>query len=96
MVVPDKDQDRLGGACQGHRAGDEARLAFSDRKRLTVEAGQVRLSFDAGEDKRLEAAAAVIASVLDRIDALPVLLREIEDVLTILAGERVKWLKNGA
>ncbi len=30
----------------------KARLAFADRKHLAVEAGQVRLSFDAGDDKR--------------------------------------------
>ena len=73
----------------------KARLAFADRKHLAIEAGQVRLSFDAGEDKRLEAAAAVIAGVLDRIEALPVLPREIEDILTISASERMKWLKDG-
>lgn len=73
----------------------KAHLAFPDRKHLTVEGGQVRLSFDVGEDKRLEAVAAVIAGVLDRIEALPVLPREIEDILTISAGERMKWLKDG-
>ncbi len=37
----------------------------------------------------------MIAAVLDRIEALPVLPREIEDILTISASERMKWLKDG-
>lgn len=73
----------------------KARLAFPDRKHLAVEDGHIRLAFDKGDDKRLEAAAAIVAGVLDRIDALPILPGEVEDILTISARERLKWMKDG-
>lgn len=73
----------------------KARLPFADRKHLAVEDGHIRLLFENGQDKRLEAAAEIVATVLDRIDALPVLPGEVEDILTISARERLKWMKDG-
>ncbi len=50
-----------------------------------------------GEDvaDEFKAASAKISKTLEGIEALPVLPREAEDVLTISARERHKWLKDG-
>ncbi len=72
-----------------------ARLAFPDRKHLSVENGTVRLSFDAGQDGRLAEAAGIVADALAGIGALPVLPREVDDILTILPRERLKWTRDG-
>lgn len=72
-----------------------ARLPYPDRKRLTVEDGWIRLRMPAGEDERLAAAGRVVEAVLDAIASLPVLPREVDDILAIAPRERLKWTKDG-
>jgi hypothetical protein len=47
------------------------------------------------ERDQFEAASAKIDQVLERVEALPVLPREAEDILSISSRERQKWLKDG-
>ncbi|ESY72016.1 hypothetical protein X743_18435 [Mesorhizobium sp. LNHC252B00] len=42
-----------------------------------------------------DAASAIISRTLEGIEALPVLPREAEDILTISSRERHKWLRDG-
>ncbi|WID99345.1 hypothetical protein QO058_14570 [Bosea vestrisii] len=72
-----------------------ARLAFTIRKCLSVEAQSVVLRMSEAETDEFKAAAAQIAKTLDGIEALPVLPREAEDILAISPRERHKWLKDG-
>lgn len=71
------------------------RLSFPDRKHLAVEDGYVRLRFEAGQEARLAVAVAVVEGVLGGIDALPVLPREVDDILTIQPRERLRWTRDG-
>jgi hypothetical protein len=72
-----------------------ARLAFAIRKCVSVEAQSVTLRMSEAAKDEFKAATAKIAKTLDGIEALPVLPREAEDILTISPRERHKWLKDG-
>jgi hypothetical protein len=72
-----------------------ARLSLAARKSLTVEANAIVLQMEESEHERFEAASAKISQVLERMEALPVLPREVEDILSISAQERQRWLKDG-
>ncbi|MBB3937651.1 hypothetical protein [Aureimonas phyllosphaerae] len=80
---------------QGIERELRARLAFPDRKHLAVEDGRIVLRFEADQEERLSAASRVVETVLAGVDALAVLPREVDDILTILPRERLKWLKDG-
>ncbi|WP_182422105.1 hypothetical protein [Aureimonas sp. ME7] len=72
-----------------------AKLAFPDRKHMVVEAGVIRLAFEADGAERLANASAVVERVLSGIATLAVLPGEAEDILTISPRERQKWVKDG-
>ena len=71
-----------------------ARLPAAARKLLSIKARELvlRASGDAGEQSRL---AARVADAVAGIEALPVIPREIEDILAISTTERHRWLKDG-
>lgn len=71
------------------------RLAFPDRKHLTVQDGIIRLLFENGQEKRLEDASTIVGGVLSGVETLPLLPREVDDILTILPRERLKWTRDG-
>ncbi len=71
-----------------------ARLPFAMRKLLDIEAGLLVLRAPDDEDDYHD----VVDSVMDillRIEDLPVIPREVEDILTIKSTERHRWLKDG-
>ncbi|QKC86638.1 hypothetical protein [Mesorhizobium sp. NZP2077] len=72
-----------------------ARLPWALRKHPKVEIGRIAIQMPEGEVDAFEAASAIISETLKDIEDLPVLPREAEDILTILARERHKWLKDG-
>ncbi|KTR04031.1 hypothetical protein NS365_16645 [Aureimonas ureilytica] len=72
-----------------------AKLPWILRDRLSVQDGAVRLAFDADEAEAFERAREAVQTVLDGIDTLPVLPREVDDILTILPRERLRWTKDG-
>jgi hypothetical protein len=63
--------------------------------RATTDQGTSSAPEPEGEVDGFKAASAIISKTLDGIEDLPVLPREAEDILTILARERHKWLKDG-
>lgn len=87
----------LGSAVRTQRLEREVRaqLSLATRKSLTVEAGAIVLQMEESERERFEAASAKINQVLKRMAAIPVLPREAEDILSISARERQRWLKDG-
>ncbi len=87
----------LGSAVRTQRLEREVRtrLSLPTRKSLTVEAGAIVLQMEESERAPFEAASAKIDQVLERMEALPVLPREAEDILSISARERQRWLKDG-
>ncbi|MDB5538864.1 MAG: hypothetical protein JWQ89_591 [Devosia sp.] len=72
-----------------------ARLPAAARKSLTVKAGELTLRMPEGATDEFATASAVISRTLEGIESLPVIPREIEDILGISATERHRWLKDG-
>nr|WP_312793978.1 hypothetical protein [Tianweitania sp.] len=72
-----------------------ARMPFPARKSLDVEFGALVLRMAEGENTAFKALSALVSKTLDGIEALPVIPREVEDILTISQAERHRWLKDG-
>ncbi|MBE7183714.1 MAG: hypothetical protein INR68_04830 [Methylobacterium mesophilicum] len=82
---------RLKGIAQEMRS----RLPFAGRSGLRGEAGRLVLTMPKGEGPLFDKAAAIVSKALGGIDGLPVLPREVEDILAIVPRERLKWTKDG-
>ncbi|TPI82032.1 hypothetical protein [Mesorhizobium sp. B2-8-9] len=72
-----------------------ARLPTSLRKLLHIESRVLTLRLPEGVDADVQAAAAIVSKAMRDIEDLPVIPREVEDILTISSGERHRWLKGG-
>jgi hypothetical protein len=72
-----------------------ARLPSGLRKSLDIEAGVLTLAMPETAKSGFRAASAVIVKALESIESLPVIPREIEDILTISTTERHRWLNDG-
>jgi hypothetical protein len=73
-----------------------AQLQPATRKLVNLEHNMLnlRVAEDAA-DADIDAIAATVSKTLARIEDLPVIPREIEDILSISATERHRWLKDG-
>lgn len=71
------------------------RLSWTSRKSVVATSGRILLRMDETEQAAFDAASLAIAKAMDGIDALPILPREAEDILSMSARERHKWLKDG-
>jgi len=87
----------LGSSVRGKGIERElrARLPLAVRKHLKAETGRIVLRMPKDQADAFNVAFATIAHDLAGIDELPVLPREVEDVLTISSRERHKWVKDG-
>ena len=72
-----------------------ARLPMALRKCLDIDGRVLTLAMSAGAGREFELACAVIEDALAGIESLPVIPREIEDILTIKTSERHRWLGDG-
>jgi hypothetical protein len=72
-----------------------ARLPSLAKKSLDVRASVLALRMPEGSDDAFRVASAIVSRALDGIESLPVIPREIEDILTISTTERYRWLKDG-
>nr|WP_295886028.1 hypothetical protein [uncultured Devosia sp.] len=72
-----------------------ARMPVSMRKALDLKAGVLTLRLPESAATEFAAATTIVASTLDGIEDLPVIPREIEDILAIKTSERHRWLKDG-
>ncbi|MFD1981980.1 hypothetical protein ACFSOZ_04670 [Mesorhizobium newzealandense] len=72
-----------------------ARLPWAASRCVKAEAGHIALRMPQAAAAEFSAASAKILRALHGIEDLPVLPREAEDILTISARERHKWLKDG-
>ncbi len=72
-----------------------ARLPAALKKSLDLDARELTLMMPATEKAGFQAASAVVAKILADIETLPVIPREIEDILTIKTSERHRWLADG-
>lgn len=72
-----------------------ARLPVASRKSVDVRGATLVLTVSEAEAERFEAASASIVRTLDGFERMPVIPREIEDILGITTTERHRWLKDG-
>jgi len=68
-----------------------SRLPLAARKLLDIEAGLLVLRVPETDHDVIE----IVAHALSGIENLPVIPREVEDILAITAAERHRWLKDG-
>ncbi|TPK21978.1 hypothetical protein FJ872_07825 [Mesorhizobium sp. B2-5-9] len=72
-----------------------ARLPWTVRKFAKAETGRIVLRMLQADADAFRAASATISRTLEGIEALALLPREAEDILTISSRERHKWLRDG-
>jgi hypothetical protein len=72
-----------------------ARLPGPVKKMLDLEAGVLTLRAPEDSADKLGAVATTVTTTVEGIESLPVIPREIEDILTITTTERHRWLKDG-
>ncbi|MCO5083823.1 MAG: hypothetical protein M9955_19470 [Rhizobiaceae bacterium] len=72
-----------------------AHLPFPERKLLHVESGALVLRVPEDDTDNHEATAEAVTRKLADIEDLPVIPREVEDILSIKQAERHRWLKDG-
>lgn len=72
-----------------------AHLPFKERKKIDIESGAIVLRVpEDDEEEHLELVKAVTSKLVG-IESLPVIPREVEDILAIKPAERHRWLKDG-
>lgn len=72
-----------------------ARLPLAVRKALDVRGSDLVLQMAEGDEPAFAATSASVGKALLGIESLPVIPREIEDILAIKTSERHRWLKDG-
>jgi hypothetical protein len=72
-----------------------ARLPMSSKKSLVLESGELVLAMASEAKTEFNAAAGIVSAAMKDIESLPVIPREIQDILTIKPGERHRWLADG-
>jgi hypothetical protein len=73
-----------------------AQLPLAASKLLNLEHGMLTLRVPEGNAyDDLQTVSAIVSKTLGRIEDLPVIPREVEDILTISTTERHRWLKDG-
>ncbi|MFK0334281.1 hypothetical protein ACIQUB_24530 [Rhizobium sp. NPDC090275] len=72
-----------------------ARLPLAIRKSLDVNGMALALGMAEGCEDEFVATSGAVSHALEGIENLPVIPREIQDILGISAGERHRWLKDG-
>lgn len=72
-----------------------ARLPFTTRKSLDVSGNILTLAMPEESEDEFRSTAIDVARSLEKIESLPVIPRELEDILTISTTERRRWLEDG-
>ena len=72
-----------------------ARLPTELRKLLHIESRVLTLRLSEGAENDMQGVFGIVSKALKKIEELPVIPREIEDILTISTAERHRWLKDG-
>lgn len=72
-----------------------SRLPPAVRKSLDMQAGELTLVMPEASKNAFRATSSIVSEALQKIASLPIIPREIEDILTITASERKRWLEDG-
>lgn len=72
-----------------------AQLPPADKKLVDGDAGKLMLRVPETYEEDYWAVARIVSRTLEGIEGLPVIPREVEDILSISTAERHRWLKDG-
>jgi len=72
-----------------------ARLPLASKKSVELDGSDLTLAMPADAKSDFKAAVGVIAGTMEELHSLPVIPREIQDILTIKTSERHRWLADG-
>lgn len=72
-----------------------AQLPVATKRLVDVDAGALVLRVPEAEDDNHETVQSAVSHTLEGIESLPVIPREVEDILQIKTAERHRWLKDG-
>lgn len=72
-----------------------ARLPLDVRKSLDLDQGSLILAMPETSKTAFRAVSAIVSLALTTVESLPVIPREIEDILSISTTERRRWLEDG-
>lgn len=72
-----------------------ARLPMSSRKSLALETGEIVLAMPSSAKTEFQVAVGIVSTAMKDIESLPIIPREIQDILVIKQGERHRWLADG-
>jgi hypothetical protein len=73
----------------------QAKLPTISKKSISLEGSDLTLAMPASDKAAFAAAVVVANKVLEEVETLPVIPREIQDILTIKTSERHRWLADG-
>ncbi len=73
----------------------QARLPATSKKSISLEGVDLILAMAASEKTTFNAAVAIASKAVTEAVAMPVIPREIEDILTMKTSERHRWLADG-
>lgn len=73
----------------------QARLPASSKKAIVLEGVDLVLAMPADDKLAFNAAVSVVFKVVEEAPSLPVIPREIQDILGMKTGERHRWLADG-
>ncbi|MCJ9670056.1 MULTISPECIES: hypothetical protein [unclassified Neorhizobium] len=73
----------------------QARLPTTSKKAISLEGVDLVLAMPADAKAAFNAAASVVSKALDEAPSLPVIPREIQDILGMKTSERHRWLADG-
>jgi len=72
-----------------------ARLPEAAKRSIKFTSTELALRMPVDVEREFRAASDVVAKVLQGVETLPVIPREVQDILAITATERHRWLKDG-
>lgn len=73
----------------------QSRVPAASKKSLALDGSDIILAMPASDKAVFSAAVAVVAKAMMEVETLPVIPREIQDILNIKVGERHRWLADG-
>jgi hypothetical protein len=73
----------------------QSRVPAASKKSLVLDGSDIILAMPASEKAAFHAAVAIVAKAMVDVETLPVIPREIQDILAIKVGERHRWLGDG-
>ena len=85
----------LGSAVRARGILLEIRARLSSSLKKSIDISGIVLTLGMDDDSDFQAVSKIVSSTLESIESLPVIPREIEDILTISTTERHRWLKDG-